>query len=76
MTNKFAACIEIDLSYALAHGQAKIFQQLPLISHMLSAVTGKKWPKLYEIKVQPVKGSFGGTIEELCLPRAVPGVPS
>ncbi|XXG67049.1 hypothetical protein AAC387_Pa06g0483 [Persea americana] len=39
-------------------------------------VTGKKWPKLYEIKVQPVKGSFGGTIEELCLPRAVHGVPS
>ncbi|RWR89479.1 glutaminyl-peptide cyclotransferase isoform X1 [Cinnamomum micranthum f. kanehirae] len=39
-------------------------------------VTGKKWPKLYEIKVHPVKGSSGGTIEELCLPRAVPGVPS
>lgn len=38
-------------------------------------VTGKLWPKLYEIKVHPVKGPFDGAIEELCLPRALPGVP-
>ncbi|XP_077245453.1 glutaminyl cyclase [Tasmannia lanceolata] len=32
-------------------------------------VTGKLWPKLYEIKVHPVNGPFQGSIEEFCLPR-------
>ncbi|KAL9264111.1 Glutaminyl-peptide cyclotransferase-like protein [Drosera capensis] len=30
-------------------------------------VTGKHWPKLYEIKVHPVRGKFNGDIEQLCL---------
>lgn len=38
------------------------------------AVTGKKWPKLYEIKVHPVNGPFQGSIEERCLPRAILGM--
>ncbi|BAT83774.1 hypothetical protein VIGAN_04099200 [Vigna angularis var. angularis] len=33
------------------------------------AVTGKLWPKLYEIKVSPITTPIDkGTIEELCLP--------
>lgn len=29
-------------------------------------VTGKLWPKLYEIKLRPVKGPLKGRIEDLC----------
>ncbi|KAK9103712.1 hypothetical protein Sjap_020966 [Stephania japonica] len=32
-------------------------------------VTGKQWPKLYEIKLHPIKGPFVGSIERLCLRR-------
>ncbi|KAL5727248.1 hypothetical protein ACHQM5_000465 [Ranunculus cassubicifolius] len=33
-------------------------------------VTGKQWPKLYEVKLHPVKkDSFHGSIEQLCLRR-------
>jgi len=36
----------------------------------LVAVTGKLWPKLYEIKVSPIKTSIDeGSIEKLCLPE-------
>ncbi|KAJ6960793.1 glutaminyl-peptide cyclotransferase isoform X1 [Populus alba x Populus x berolinensis] len=32
-------------------------------------VTGKLWPKLYEIKLQPIKKHFdAGVIEQLCIP--------
>ncbi|KAK9292425.1 hypothetical protein L1049_020395 [Liquidambar formosana] len=30
-------------------------------------VTGKLWPKLYEIKLNPMKKQFHGAIEQLCL---------
>ncbi|GAB4858315.1 hypothetical protein Ancab_009788 [Ancistrocladus abbreviatus] len=30
-------------------------------------VTGKLWPKLYEIKVHPMKGEFDGDIKQLCI---------
>lgn len=34
----------------------------------LLAVTGKQWPKLYEIKVSPIKKPIEeGIIEQLCL---------
>jgi len=37
---------------------------------LLLAVTGKLWPKLYEIKVSPVKKPIEeGIIEQLCLRR-------
>lgn len=29
-------------------------------------VTGKLWPKLYEIKIRPVRGPINGRIDELC----------
>jgi hypothetical protein len=32
-------------------------------------VTGKLWPKLYEIKLRPVNGPPDGSVEKLC-PRA------
>ncbi|XP_068634270.1 glutaminyl-peptide cyclotransferase-like [Aristolochia californica] len=32
-------------------------------------VTGKLWPKLYEIEVQPVKTHLQGSVEDLCLSR-------
>jgi glutamine cyclotransferase len=32
-------------------------------------VTGKLWPKLYEIKLQPLKKLIDGSIERLCMPR-------
>ncbi|XP_058105288.1 glutaminyl-peptide cyclotransferase isoform X8 [Magnolia sinica] len=32
-------------------------------------VTGKWWPKLYEIKLHLVKGPYQGSIEEYCMPR-------
>uniref|UniRef100_A0A8R7UWW0 Glutaminyl-peptide cyclotransferase n=1 Tax=Triticum urartu TaxID=4572 RepID=A0A8R7UWW0_TRIUA len=32
-------------------------------------VTGKLWPKLYEIKLRPVDGPPDGSVERLC-PRA------
>jgi len=36
----------------------------------LLAVTGKLWPKLYEIKVSPIKTPIeDGTIEKFCLPE-------
>ncbi|GAB2221983.1 hypothetical protein Droror1_Dr00013180 [Drosera rotundifolia] len=37
-------------------------------------VTGKHWPKLYEIKVHPVRGKFNGDIEQLpiSLPAPLP----
>ncbi|VFQ72692.1 unnamed protein product [Cuscuta campestris] len=31
-------------------------------------VTGKLWPKLYEIKVQPLKTPFNGDIKQMCIP--------
>lgn len=31
-------------------------------------VTGKLWPKLYEIKVQPLKTPFNGDIKKMCIP--------
>lgn len=31
-------------------------------------VTGKLWPKLYEIKVQPLKTPFKGDIKKMCIP--------
>jgi hypothetical protein len=33
------------------------------------AVTGKLWPKLYEIKLRPVDGPADGSVEKLC-PKA------
>lgn len=30
-------------------------------------VTGKLWPKLYEIKVRPLKKKFQGVIEQICM---------
>jgi hypothetical protein len=35
----------------------------------LLVVTGKLWPKLYEIKLRPVDGPPDGSVEKLC-PRA------
>jgi sugar lactone lactonase YvrE len=32
-------------------------------------VTGKLWPKLYEIKLRPVDGPADGSVEKLC-PKA------
>lgn len=32
-------------------------------------VTGKQWPKLYEIKLHPVRNLVHGSIEQLCLRR-------
>jgi len=44
--------------------------QIRLLSSLVLAVTGKLWPKLYEIKVSPVKKPIEeGIIEELCLRR-------
>ncbi|KAG8381256.1 hypothetical protein BUALT_Bualt06G0103600 [Buddleja alternifolia] len=34
-------------------------------------VTGKLWPKLYEIQVQPLKKPFNGDLKKLCMPPAV-----
>ncbi|KAK6155651.1 hypothetical protein DH2020_009899 [Rehmannia glutinosa] len=34
-------------------------------------VTGKLWPKLYEIKVHPTEKPFNGDIERLCMPPPV-----
>ncbi|KAL1552837.1 glutaminyl-peptide cyclotransferase-like [Salvia divinorum] len=34
-------------------------------------VTGKLWPKLYEIKLQRLKKPFNGDIKRLCMPPAV-----
>ncbi|KAL6509287.1 hypothetical protein OROGR_022597 [Orobanche gracilis] len=34
-------------------------------------VTGKLWPKLYEIKVRPIKKPFEGDIRRLCMPPPV-----
>lgn len=35
------------------------------------AVTGKLWPKLYEIKLQRMKKPFKGNIKSLCMPPPV-----
>ncbi|XP_055828431.1 glutaminyl-peptide cyclotransferase-like isoform X1 [Solanum dulcamara] len=35
-------------------------------------VTGKWWPKLYEIKLHPLKTPFNGDIKEMCMPPAFP----
>ncbi|KAM7499703.1 hypothetical protein LguiA_024117 [Lonicera macranthoides] len=32
-------------------------------------VTGKLWPKLYEIKVQPLRMPFHGAIDQICMPK-------
>jgi hypothetical protein len=48
-----------------------LFYDLSLIVHVqnLFAVTGKLWPKLYEIKLHPIKKHFDpGVIEQLCIP--------
>ncbi|XP_027110219.2 glutaminyl-peptide cyclotransferase-like isoform X1 [Coffea arabica] len=34
-------------------------------------VTGKLWPKLYEIKLQPIQTPFNGDVEKICIPRAI-----
>ncbi|XP_059667126.1 glutaminyl-peptide cyclotransferase-like [Cornus florida] len=34
-------------------------------------VTGKLWPKLYEIKLQPLRKQFHGVIEQICMPKPV-----
>lgn len=40
----------------------------PVLLYM-SAVTGKLWPKLYEIKLQPVRKHVDrGVIKKLCVP--------
>ncbi|XP_059304735.1 glutaminyl-peptide cyclotransferase-like [Lycium ferocissimum] len=35
-------------------------------------VTGKWWPKLYEIKLHPLKTPFNGDIKQICMPPAFP----
>ncbi|KAM3247836.1 Glutaminyl-peptide cyclotransferase [Capsicum annuum] len=35
-------------------------------------VTGKWWPKLYEIKLHPLKTPFNGDIKQMCMPPAFP----
>lgn len=35
-------------------------------------VTGKLWPKLYEIKLHPLKTPFNGDIKQMCMPPAFP----
>ncbi|CAN4085847.1 unnamed protein product [Withania somnifera] len=35
-------------------------------------VTGKWWPKLYEIKLHPLKTPFNGDIKQICMPLAFP----
>ncbi|MCD7469425.1 hypothetical protein HAX54_008472 [Datura stramonium] len=35
-------------------------------------VTGKWWPKLYEIKLHPLKTPFNGDIKQICMPSAFP----
>uniref|UniRef100_A0A5B6Z8K5 Putative glutaminyl-peptide cyclotransferase n=1 Tax=Davidia involucrata TaxID=16924 RepID=A0A5B6Z8K5_DAVIN len=34
-------------------------------------VTGKLWPKLYEIKLHPLRKPFRGVIEQICMPLPV-----
>lgn len=34
-------------------------------------VTGKLWPKLYEIKLHPVRKPIHGSIEQICMRRPV-----
>ncbi|KAA8539959.1 hypothetical protein F0562_026651 [Nyssa sinensis] len=34
-------------------------------------VTGKLWPKLYEIKLHPMRKPFHGVIEQICMPLPV-----
>nr|GMC94483.1 glutaminyl-peptide cyclotransferase-like isoform X1 [Ipomoea batatas] len=31
-------------------------------------VTGKLWPKLFEIKVHPLKTPFKGDVKKMCIP--------
>lgn len=39
---------------------------------ILYSVTGKLWPKLYEIKLHPLKTPFNGDIKQMCMPPAFP----
>jgi hypothetical protein len=48
-----------------------LFYYITVIFHVQNffAVTGKLWPKLYEIKLHPVKKHFDtGVIVQLCIP--------
>lgn len=35
-------------------------------------VTGKLWPKLYEIKLHPMRNQLNGAIEDICMPMPFP----
>lgn len=53
-------CIYIVMSYSFCHDI--------VLSYIRETVTGKLWPKLYEIKVHPMEKKLNaGTIENLCL---------
>jgi hypothetical protein len=43
--------------------------KIVLINQFVPAVTGKLWPKLYEIKLRPVDGPADGSVENIC-PKA------